>query len=234
MTSKINILIIELREMIDNIAHDLRSPIGRIRIISEGTLSSNNAEVDYKAAASDTLEECDRLIHLINTTLDVAEADAQIDFKNREDVNLTKIICDTCELFEPAAAEKNICLSHSIDNSCSIIGLKSNLQRMIANLLDNAIKYTNNHGNINIKLTKQTSNYEIHICDDGIGVQESEQSRIFDRFYRCDQSRTKDGCGLGLSFARAVAQSHGGNISITSQIDHGSTFIVTLPYNSTS
>jgi len=154
MAERIKILIREMREMIDNIAHDLRSPIGRIRAISEDSLSANNSNEHYRGAASDTLEECDRLIKLINTTLDVAEAEARIDKIIKEKIDLSVLIEDACELFEPVAELKGIQLAHNIQNNCLLYGMQSNLQRMFVNLLDNAMKYTSKPGKIYIELNK--------------------------------------------------------------------------------
>ncbi len=230
MAERIRILITEMREMIDNIAHDLRSPLGRIRAYSESTLSNKSAtSEDFKTAASDTLEECDRLINLINTTLDVAEAEAGVSHTQKQKIDLTKLVEDACDLFEPVAEQKNIDLSCKLDSDCKVIGEKSSLQRMISNILDNALKYTSSKGKINILLNKNSSHVDIKVSDSGIGIPIDDQQRIFERFFRCDHSRTNDGCGLGLSFARAVARAHGGDIHLQSQPSIGTTFIITLP-----
>ena len=229
MAERIHSLITEMREMIDNIAHDLRSPLGRIRAMSESALSGSDSVTEYKSAAVDTLTECDRLINMINTTLDIAEAEAGVSTNTKEDVNLGQLIEEVCELFEPAAAEKNITLSFKTKLERYIRGNKQSLQRMLANLLDNALKYTSSNGEININLTNNPDALRISITDTGIGIPPSEHDRIFDRFYRCDDSRTTSGCGLGLSFARAVARAHDGDISVRSTPEKGSVFTITFP-----
>ncbi|MGD2185975.1 MAG: sensor histidine kinase, partial [Desulfobacterales bacterium] len=104
------------------------------------------------------------------------------------------------------------------------------IQRMIANLLDNAIKYTPIGGNIAVKVnTVNNDAIAVMVKDSGIGISEKEMPRIFERFYRCDPSRSEAGIGLGLSFARAIARAHGGDITVISQPNKGSTFTVTLP-----
>ncbi len=221
MLDRIWVLISEMTEMTDNIAHDLRSPLARIRVISESVLSDDNTPQEFKTAASDTIEECDRLLQMINATLDVAAAEADTFKVPNQKVNISQLAQDACELFEAIAEQKHIKLVCQLENNCHIDGNIQNLQRMLANLLDNAIKYTLSNGQVDVILTHDKKNIEITVLDTGIGIPENDQARVFDRFFRCDQSRTHDGCGLGLSFARAVAHSHGGDINLTSdQVTH--------------
>ncbi len=229
MLDRIRVLISEMKEMTDNIAHDLRSPVARIRAISELVLSNDNTPQAFKTAGSDTIEECDRLIQMINSILDVAEAEAGISQMSKQKVNISQLAQDACELFETMAEQKNIRLIYRLENNCHTYGNIQNLQRMLANLLDNAIKYTLNNGQIDVILTRSKKNLEITVLDTGIGIPKIDQARIFDRFFRCDRSRTHDGCGLGLSFSRAVARSHGGDINLTSSLEKGSRFVVNLP-----
>ncbi len=232
MAERIRNLITEMREMIDNIAHDLRSPLGRIRAFSESALSGSNSAEEYKSAAANTLEECDRLIQMINTTLDVAEADAGVANNKKECIDLSKVVEDACELFEPVAEEKNIKFSWEIMPSRQILGNKQNIQRMLSNLLDNAIKYTPPNGTVNVNLSNNDKEVQIIINDSGIGIPESDQSRVFERFFRCDNSRTNSGCGLGLSLAQAIAKAHNGNIELSSTPNKGSIFTVIIPKTS--
>ncbi len=229
MLDRIKSLIFEMTEMTDNIAHDLRSPLARIRIISELSLSSNRSSDEYKVAASDTIEECDRLLQMINALLDVAEVEADTLPMIKHNINISQLVQEACELFEIISESKGIKLTFSIKNNCFIDGNIHNLQRMIANILDNAIKYTQERGFVDVALTCTEQQVNIVIKDTGIGIPEEDLSRVFDRFFRCDQSRAHDGCGLGLSFSKAVARSHGGDISLTSNLDKGSCFIITLP-----
>ncbi len=231
MADRIKSLITEMREMIDNIAHDLRSPIARIRAISESTLSSKQhlSTEDYKASISDTLEECDRLINLINTTLDVAEAEADISNSEKQTVDFSLLVAEACELFEPLAEQKSIQFTNRVMPGCEIFGNQHNLQRMIINFIDNALKYTQPKGEVYVELTRQDDLIQCTIQDNGMGIAESEQEKVFQRFYRSDLSRGEQGCGLGLSFARAVVRAHGGEISLESNLNKGSKFIVALP-----
>ncbi len=229
MAARVQVLMTEMRELTDNIAHDLRSPLGRIRVNSEMALSSDDNIDSYRNACAETIEECDRLIQMINTSLDVAEAEAGIDHAKKEQLNLSALTQDACELFDPVAESKSIDMTVTLEPVCLISGNRQNLQRMIANVLDNALKYTDEGGKVDINVSVESRSTIITIEDTGIGIPAVDHQRVFDRFYRCDQSRSHDGCGLGLSFSRAVARAHGGDITLDSEPGQGTSFRITLP-----
>ena len=231
MADRIRGLINEMREMIDNIAHDLRSPIARIRAISESALSSKHelTPEEYKTSITDTLEECDRLINLINTTLDVAEAEAGISAHEKKSLDYSQLVREACELYEPLAEQKSIQFSNAIISDCHVYGNQHNLQRMIINLIDNALKYTRSQGQVHVALSQQDNKIFCSISDNGMGIPSCDLTKIFQRFYRTDLSRGEQGCGLGLSFAIAVARSHNGEITLESELNKGSNFTVILP-----
>ncbi len=232
MLDRIQALLSEIKEMSDNIAHDLRSPITRIRGIAEVTLTSEDSLSAYENMAASTIEECDRLLDMINTMLMISKAESGVDKLSREEINLPGLVRQACELFEPMAEDKGVTLGFDGAGEIHFSGDTRMIQRMLSNLLDNAIKYTPSGGSVTASMTEDDVKVAISIKDTGIGISSSDLPHIFERFYRCDQSRSQPGTGLGLSLARAVARVHGGDITVVSRLDHGSTFTVTLPKSS--
>ncbi len=230
MLDRIQTLVTGIREMSDNIAHDLKSPITRIRGISEVSLTTGASEKEYENMAASTVEECDRLLDMINTMLVISKTEAGVNKLDAKDLDIGAVVRDACELFQSPAEDKDLRLVCDVPGNFSISGDNRLIQRMIANLVDNAIKYTPAGGSIEV--TVNTVNHDavaIAVKDTGIGISEKDMPRIFERFYRCDPSRSEAGIGLGLSFARAIARAHGGDMTVTGEPNRGSTFKGTLP-----
>jgi len=228
MLDRIQTLLTEIKEMSDNIAHDLRSPITRIRGVAEVTLTTGKSLTEYEAMAANTIEECDRLLGMINTMLMISKTEAGVDNLTREEINLSGLIREACELFEPAAEDKGVTLSCNVPNGSYLAGDTRMIQRMLSNLLDNAIKNTTSGGAVTVSVSENVNQAVVSIKDSGIGISPRDLPHIFERFYRCDQSRSQTGIGLGLSLARAIARAHGGDITATSSPNQGSTFNITL------
>ena len=229
MLDRIQTLLTEIKEMSDNIAHDLRTPITRIRGTAEVTLTTGKSLNDYENLAASTIEECDRLLAMINTMLMISKTEAGLDKLAREEIDLARLIREACELFEPSAEDQGVTLTCMAPAGTRVFGDARMIQRMLSNLLDNAIKYTPSGGTVTVSLSEKGGRVLVSVQDTGCGISPGDLPRIFERFYRSDQSRSKPGIGLGLSLARAIARAHGGDITATSTLDQGSTFTVTLP-----
>jgi heavy metal sensor kinase len=229
MLDRIQALLKEIKEMSDNIAHDLKSPIARIRGLAEVTLTCGKNVSEYEGMAASTIEECDRLLGMINTMLMISKTESGIDRIVGEDVDLSGMVRQACELFGPIAEDGEVALDCVVPDDVRLTGDTPALQRMLSNLLDNAIKYTLPGGTVSVTVSQDRDHASIAVQDTGIGISARDLPRIFERFYRCDQSRSRAGVGLGLSLARAIARAHGGDIAVASMPERGSTFTVTLP-----
>jgi signal transduction histidine kinase len=229
MLDRIQVLITGMREMTDSIAHDLRSPIARIRGVAELTLTTRGSTEEYESMAASTMEECDRLLEVINTMLDITEFEAGAGKLKMEEVDLSALVRAACDLFQPIAEDKGIALTADTPPNNFITGDVPRLQRMVANLLDNALKYTPSQGAVTVSIRGEEDRVVISVRDTGIGISEKDLPHIFKRFYRCDRSRSQAGTGLGLSLAQAVASAHGGSITVESALGKGSIFMVALP-----
>jgi len=230
MLDRIETLITGIKEMSDNIAHDLKSPVTRIRGIAEVTLITDPSLSSYENMAASIIEECDRLLDLINTMLVISKTEAGVDKLNDENLDLAEIVQDACNLFQSSAEDKTVDLRCHPSAQLSIRGDKRMIQRMVANLLDNAIRYTLDGGTVDVSvLSPRPGPVSVIIKDTGIGISKEDLPHIFERFYRCEPSRSLSGTGLGLSLALAIARAHGGNIEVSSTLGKGSTFTLTLP-----
>ena len=230
MLDRIQALVSDIHEMSDNIAHDLKSPITRIRGLAEITMAHGQSLDEYRNMAASTIEDCDRLLDMINTMLVISKTEAGVDRPNRMVMDVAAVVQDACDLFQPMAEDKKVTLNCQAEKPITIQADIRMIQRMVANLLDNAIKYTQDNGAIQLIVDKlPTDQVIIRIRDNGAGITPEDLPHIFKRFYRCDRSRSQSGTGLGLSLAQTIAKAHGGSISAASVPGKGSTFTVSLP-----
>jgi len=230
MQERISCLISELKGVINNVAHDLRMPITRMRGVAETTLTRDGDISSYRDMAVTVIEESDRLVGQINTILELAEIEAGIKVLAMEEVDLAQIVSMAVELYQPAAGDRGVDLSVQLDKQpVPVNGNLNGLQRLLANLLDNAIKFTPSKGRITITLVSEGKQAVLSVADNGPGIPEEDKVRIFDRFYRGDASRSISGNGLGLALVKSLALKHHGTVTVDSDGKSGSRFIVTIP-----
>jgi heavy metal sensor kinase len=234
MLERIEALLGEIRQITDNVAHELRTPITRIRGSAETTLKSSDDLGEYREMAASVIDACDDLIAMIDTMLEIAKTDSGAGELDLVPVDLLEIVEEAADLFGPMAEDKGIDIRLIESPRPTMVnGDRRRLQRVVANLLDNAIKYTPHGGAITVTVKMDTGNARVEISDTGIGINENDIPHIYERFYRGDKNRSTSGSGLGLSLALAVIHAHGGDITAKST-EHGSTFAFFLPTSSSS
>jgi len=231
MLDRIQRLLGEMRDVSDNIAHDLRTPITRIHGLAEaGLMASADSSSGRGEVLGAIISECHHLTAMINTMLEIAQTDSGIMRLERKPVDMGELLHDACDLFVPVAEDAGIELTLKLDvPHLLVMGDKPRLQRLIANLVDNAIKFSSQGDRVLLTACQDGKEIRLFVDDTGMGISVEDMPHIFDRFYRSDQSRSTPGNGLGLSYAKSIAKAHGGDIHIDSQYGRGAKVTLILP-----
>lgn len=214
MLQRIESLMKATREVTDNLAHDLRNPLNRLRNRLDTSRFQPMDELHFQQVRQDALQDVDDLIKTFNALLSIAQAESGVHRDDWTSIQLDQLISDLGELYEAVAEEEGIRFSYSAQPGLVLQANRHLIAQVITNLLDNAVKYTPKNGEIKLTAEQQGKAVCIMVSDTGPGIPEQERERVFKRFVRLDNARSTPGNGLGLSLVKAVADLHGAQVEL--------------------
>jgi signal transduction histidine kinase len=221
-----------IRQFTADASHELRAPMTLIHAAADFSLRRDRSKEELQEAMEKILRESKRTTALVDDLLLIARSDSDPTAFERDPIELSSMLNDVSTQARILAQAKHIEIIPKIPNQAVVIaGDELSVRRLFMALVDNAVKYTPEHGTVWIDLDIEDEQAAIRIRDTGLGISNEDLPRVFDRFWRADKVRSRDegGTGLGLAIAKGITERHGGTLSVDSQLGHGSTFSVRLP-----